>query len=434
MNQTKWVSKPFRATLLAARGNPRRMTDQRAISRGLVVDALRRLGRGSRQDLVLETGMSRATLVKLLPDLIDSGLVVEDSGDRTLRAGRTGRRPATLSLDPEAGAIVCVALRGESIEVAIADMAARLLFVERQPADTRSIPTAEAFDWAAARISEAIAASGVDEAKLLAIGLSVPAPIDRRSMAVVATGVMRNWKTADPVGELRARLPLPILVENDANLAALGELRFGAGRGRDDFIYVLPSAGIGSALVLNGRLYRGATGIAGEIAHTVVDPAGALCSCGNRGCLEVTYDLRAQLALLRPLIGDSIGIEDVVRLVHERDRATMGVIRDAGSAIGRVLAGYCNELNPSAIIFGGEIASVESPLLDGVRQAIDRFALPAIADEVELVRGTLGEAAELIGAAAMVIESLDEIPSSRLVALHRGREARTVEAPSGEVA
>jgi predicted NBD/HSP70 family sugar kinase len=412
----------------------RRMADQRETNRELVIDALRRLGRGSRQDLVLETGMSRATLVKLLPDLIDSGLVIEDSGERTVRAGRTGRRPATLSVDPASGAIVCVALRGESIEIGIADMSARLLFVERHPADTRFMPTAEAFDWAAARITEAIDGSGVDQAVLLAVGLSVPAPIDRRTSAVVATGVMRNWKTADPVAELHARVPLPILVENDANLAALAELRFGAGRGRDDFIYVLPSAGIGSALVLNGRLYRGATGIAGEIAHTVVDPAGALCSCGNRGCLEVTYDLRAQLALLRPVIGDSIGIEDVVRLVHERDRATMGVIRDAGSAIGRVLAGYCNELNPSAIIFGGEIAGPESPLLDGVRQAIDRFSLSAIADEVELVRGTLGEAAELIGAASMVIENLDEVPSSRLVQMHRGRHARLEAEHSGAVA
>jgi predicted NBD/HSP70 family sugar kinase len=148
----------------------------------------------------------------------------------------------------------------------------------------------------------------------------------------------------------------------------------------------------------------------------------------------VTYDVRAQLALLRPVKGESVGIDDIVRLVRERDRATLGVVRDAGAAIGRVLAGYCNELNPSAIIFGGELAGPESPLLDAVRQAIDRFALSAIADEVELVRGALGPTAELIGAAAMVIESLDEVPSSRLVALHRDREARPDDAPSGEVA
>src|SRR5689334_12828733 len=100
---------------LAQPGMWRPMADQRKTSRELVIDALRRLGRGSRQDLVLETGMSRATLVKLLPDLIDSGLIVEDSGERTVRPGRTGRRPATLSVDPGAGSIACVALRGESI-------------------------------------------------------------------------------------------------------------------------------------------------------------------------------------------------------------------------------------------------------------------------------------------------------------------------------
>ena len=280
--------------------------------------------------------------------------------------------------------------------------------------NTPFISTAEAFDRAAALITETIVASGTDQATLLAVGLSVPAPIDRRTMAVVLTGIMRRWNATNPAEELRARVSLPVLVDNDANLAALAELRFGAGRGRDDFIYVLSAGGIGSALVLNGRLYRGATGIAGELAHTVTDPNGPLCRCGNRGCLEAAYDVRAHLALLRPVMGDSIGIEDIVRLVHERDRATIGVVRDAGVAIGRVLAGYCNELNPSAIIFGGELAGPESPLLDGVQQAIDRFALSAIADEVELVRGTLGETAELIGAAAMVIESLDQVPSSRL--------------------
>lgn len=396
-----------------------RLAAGRASTRNQVIDALRRLGPSSRQDLVAATGISRATLVKQLPDLLDSGLVVETATDGPKRAGRTGRRPGTLAVNPAAGSIVCVAFRGESIEVGIANMAAELEFVVRQPMNTPFTSTTEAFDRAAAMVDETITASGVDRASLLAIGLSVPAPIDRRTMAVTTKGILRNWNASNPAEEMRTRVPLPVLVDNDANLAALAELRFGAGRGRDDFIYVLVAGGIGSALVLNGRLYRGATGLAGELAHTVTDPNGPLCRCGNRGCLDVSYDVRAQLAVLRPVIGESIGIDDIVRLLVERDRATLGVVRDAGVAIGRVLAGYCNELNPSAMIFGGPLASAESPLLEGVRQAIDRFALSAIADQVELVRGAFGPTGELIGVALMVSESLDQVPSSRLVGVPR---------------
>lgn len=402
-----------------------RVAAGKASVRTQVIDALRRLGSASRQELVVATGISRATLVKLLPDLLESGLVVETATGGPQRAGRTGRRPGALAVNPQAGAIVCVAFRGESIEVGIANMAAELEFVARQPMNTPFTSTTEAFDRAAAMVDETITASGVDRARLLAVGLSVPAPIDRRTGAVTTKGILRNWNATSPADEMRARVPLPVLVDNDANLAALAELRFGAGRGCDDFIYVLVAGGIGSALVLNGRLYRGATGLAGELAHTVTDPNGPLCRCGNRGCLDVSYDVRGQLAVLRPVIGEAIGIDDIVRLLHERDRATLGVVRDAGVAIGRVLAGYCNELNPSAMIFGGPLASPESPLLEGVRQAIDRFALNAIADQVELIRGSFGPTGELIGVALMVAGSLDVVPSSRIVELHRAAGRRS---------
>jgi hypothetical protein len=260
----------------------------RDANRNQLIDALRRRGPSSRQELVVETGISRATLVKLLPDLLDSGLVVETAAGGPQRAGRTGRRPGALALNPELGSIVCVALRGESIEVAIADMAAGIQYVERQPMNTPFTSTTEAFDRASAMVDETIAASGVDRASLLAVGLSVPAPIDRRTMAVTTKGILRNWNASNPGEEMRSRVSLPVLVDNDANLAALAELRFGAGQGCDDFIYVLVAGGIGSALVLNGRLYRGATGMAGELAHTVIDPDGPLCRCGNRGRSSAT--------------------------------------------------------------------------------------------------------------------------------------------------
>jgi predicted NBD/HSP70 family sugar kinase len=395
------------------------MPNSHDVARLKVIDALRRLGPVSRQGLVVATGLSRATLVKLLPDMVDGGPIIEEPGDGAPRPGRTGRRPATLRLNPQSGAVMCISFRAETVDVGVADMAADLVHVQSQPLNTPFVTLGEAFDCAAALTQEVIAASGIDRSRLLAVGLSIPAPIDRRTGAIASSGILRGWNSGIPAEEMHSRLLLPVLVDNDANLAALAELRFGAGRGRDDFIYVLASGGIGSALVLNGRLYPGATGLAGELAHTVIDPDGPVCRCGNRGCLSAAYDVRAQLSLLHPVVDDSVGVDGIVRLVRERDRATLGVVRDAGAAIGRILAGFCNELNPSAIVLGGEFASPGMPLIDAVRQALDRYALPAIADEIELVRGSLGDRAELAGAAAMVIEDLEQVPSSRLMAFRQ---------------
>ncbi len=344
-------------------------------------------------------------------------------------SGRIGRRPATLTLNPAAGVIVSVSFRAEFVDVGLADMAANFHAFRSEVMNVPFTRPSVAFDQAAALIEEVVGGSDWDRSRLLAVGLSVPAPIDRRTGMIASTGILRGWDTTNPAEEMHSRWPLPVLVDNDANLAALAELRFGAGRGRDDFIYVLASGGIGSALVLNGRLYRGASGIAGELAHTVIDPDGPVCRCGNRGCLSAAYDVKAQLSLLRPVIDDSVGLEGIVGLLRDRDRATLGVVRDAGTAIGRILAGLCNELNPSAIVFGGELANVDTPLIDAVRQAIDRFALPAIADAVELVPGSLGKRAEALGAAAMVIESLDQVPSSRLLT-YRQPPAGTQRSPA----
>jgi predicted NBD/HSP70 family sugar kinase len=184
-------------------------------------------------------------------------------------------------------------------------------------------------------------------------------------------------------------------------------------------IYVKVSSGIGAGMVLDGRLHRGATGFAGELGHVPVQADGAVCRCGNRGCLETVASSDALLALLRPANGRDLTVKQLLELVAAGDLGARRVVNDAGRAIGRVLAGLCNVLSPSGIIVGGELSNAGAPLLAGIREAVDRSALPNVARAVEIKPGVLGERAGVLGALVLVIGDTDRLRSAGLAALNQ---------------
>ena len=208
---------------------------------------------------------------------------------------------------------------------------------------------------------------------------------------------------------LSERLGLSVEVDNDANLGALAEASFGAGRGLSDIVYVRLGSGVGAGLVIGGRLHHGAAGLAGEIGHVQVLADGVVCRCGNRGCLESVAAEGSIRALLRPARGHEVTRREVLELVAARDLGATRVVNDAGRAIGRVLADLCNALNPEAVVVGGELSEAGEPLLDGIRDSIDRYALPGAAAAVKVVHGELGERAEVLGALALVTQSTDAL-------------------------
>jgi predicted NBD/HSP70 family sugar kinase len=193
--------------------------------------------------------------------------------------------------------------------------------------------------------------------------------------------ILAAWVDLDPARELATRVGRPVHVDNDANMGAHGEQRFGAARGCRDFIYVKASHGIGAALVLGGQTYRGTLGIAGEIGHTQLPDATSWCRCGNRGCLETVVsitEVRRELAhaQLEPADRSLAPLAD--------NPIARRVISAAGRTLGRVLADMCNALNPEAIIVGGELSTAGEPLLAGIRESIDRYAQPATAQAVRI--------------------------------------------------
>jgi predicted NBD/HSP70 family sugar kinase len=274
-----------------------------------------------------------------------------------------------------------------------------------------------ALDAATALVGRVVAEAGVERSRLIGVGMGVPGPFDRRVGAVSSSTILPGWVGRDAGGELARRLELQVEVDNDANLGALGELCFGAGRGLSDAVYVKLSTGIGAGLILNGVVHRGATGIAGEIGHVQVQPGGTVCSCGSRGCLQTVASLTPILAAARAAHGPHTTLQDLAALSETGDFGARRIAGEAGRAVGRVLADLCNHLNPQAIIVGGDLATLGSPLLAGIRETIDRHALPSAADAVQIKPGTLNERAEVLGALALIINDTERLHTKGLTPL-----------------
>ena len=369
-------------------------------NRRSVVAALRASGTASRADLARRTGLSRTTISSLVTDLIGSGHVVETTARGRPHKGGSGRPPQLIALSAPRGAVAGVDIGHGHVRVVVADRSGA---VHTDESDTLDVDEhgADALDRAARMVRAGLTQAGVDRAELRAVGMCVPAPLDRRS-ARIRTGIMPGWRHLSPGDELQRRLDVPVFADNDANLGALAELSRGVARGLADVVYVKVASGLGAGLVVGGRLHRGATGIAGEIGHVQVGEDGHVCRCGNRGCLETLVSAARLVEVLQPAYDEPLTVESVLTLDVEGDAAVRRVLSDAGRAIGRALADLCNSLNPEAIVLGGSLGTSPS-LAEGVRAAVDRYAQPDTAAAVRVLAGELGSRAEVTGAVSLAI-------------------------------
>jgi predicted NBD/HSP70 family sugar kinase len=381
-----------------------------------VIEALRLRGSASRSELVEMTGLSRTTITSLLGELQARGLITVGSGPE--RSGRArGRPPVVIRLAPSAGAALGVAFGHSHVHVAIADLSSTVLAERRRDIDVDASASA-ALDAAAELIDAVLDETGVDHAQVIAAGMGIPGPIAVPSGRVGSSSILPGWEGLDPARALAERLrDVHVLALNDANLGALAEASLGAGRGVGDVVYVKMSTGIGAGLVLGGRLHRGISGNAGEIGHVQVRDDGVACRCGNRGCLETVAAVPAVLTALRPAHGERLDLAGVLELAERGDAATRRVIKDAGRAVGRALGDLCNVVNPGAVIIGGDLSAAGAPLLDGIRDSVDRYAQPEAAGAVNVCRSELGARAEVLGALTLVIGDTRRTGSAGLAAL-----------------
>jgi predicted NBD/HSP70 family sugar kinase len=375
----------------------------RRLNRLRILHTIRRRDGASRADVARETGLSRTTVSTLVAALLGEGHVVERPDRKPAAPSRGSGRPATvLTLNPAAGGVVGIDFGHDEIRVGVADLSCTLLTERRHKLDVDD-EAGEALDAAAAMANAAIAEAGLERARIVGVGAALSAPVSSRSRTLVWPTIFPGWFGLDVEAELRRRLALPVHVGNDANLGALAEATFGAGRGVDDLVYVMLTSGVGAGLVLGGRLYEGDTGTAGELGHVVVEPGGDVCRCGGRGCLETVAGAEAIVRPLRHSHGPSLTLADVVALALSGDAGAQRVIADAGRAVGSALAGICVVLNPRMIVVGGNVASASDLLLDGIRESLRRDTSPLVGPPVPVVRSGLSDRAEMLGAIALAL-------------------------------
>ena len=368
-----------------------------------VIDVLRNAGQASRVDLVTATGLSRTTVSTLVADLQAQGLVVERrDADAPAASAGVGRPPVALTLNPAAGAAIGIDLAHDAVRVAVADLAGDVVEEVRREADVDHDAVA-ALDLAAALAEELVTNTGTDRSRIIGVGAAVSGPILRETGDLGSESILPGWAGFAPRAELAARLKLPVVVGNDANLGALAEATRGAGRGTRNLLYVMMSAGIGAGLILDGKLFQGHRGMAGELGHIVLEPDGRICRCGNRGCLETVAAAPALLDALRHLHGPTLTLSDAIELSRRGDQGAQRLFADAGRAVGRAVGATCNAINPELVVVGGDMSVLGDVIIDGVREGLERSTIPPVRADARVAAGQLGDRAEVLGAVGLVL-------------------------------
>jgi predicted NBD/HSP70 family sugar kinase len=369
-------------------------------NRQRVVGVLRERGRISQAEIARATGLSRTTIHNVVAELKDSGEVQEVDG--RLPAVGGGRPAVQLTLHDRSRAVVGIDFALSHVQVAIADLSQNVLAERIRPLDVGH-RASEALDAAVAMVDEVLEEAGVRRGSVVGAGIGIPAPVDRARGTVGSATILPGWVGFRIDAEMKERLGLPVEIENDANLGALAELTWGAGRGCSNFAYVKASTGIGAGIVIDGKLLRGASGTAGEIGHTTLDGSGALCYCGNRGCLETVASGPAIIALVGNGHGESLTLPIVISLAAKGDVRCRRAISDAGREIGVAVAGLCNLINPERVVVGGALSRAGDLVLEPIRESVRRYAVQAAAERVQIVPAVFVERAELLGSLALAL-------------------------------
>jgi glucokinase len=261
-------------------------------------------------------------------------------------------------------------------------------------------------------VRAALAVAGAAATDLAAVAVAAPGPVDQERGVVRNPPNLPGWEVVPVVQILRDALGVRVILENDADAAALGEYAFGAGRDFRNMVFITVSSGIGGGIIVDGRLYRGATGAAGEVGHMVLDEDGPTCGCGQRGCLEALASGTAIAARAAALVAEGespllarlaresppLTAEDVQQAALEGDVVAQRVIREAGHYLGLGLVNLVHVFNPDGIIIGGGVSHMGDLILEPAREVVRQRCFPLSQEGLSIVAGVLGDRAGALGA------------------------------------
>ena len=363
----------------------------------------------SRAEIARRTDSSRSTVSEIVASLLSTDLI----GEVGMGPSRGGRPPIMLEFRDDAGVILGVEVGAAHVGVALTNLRGSVLAWEQQPHAVRTDPEGT---WAlvAELCEKCLTSRRGSKRKLVGIGIALPSPVDTRFPDHLSTVVLPDWHGRSEFGELKSQYGVPIFVDNDANLGALAERWWGAGRGIDDFTYVKLGTGVGSGHVMGGKIYRGATGVAGEIGHIAIDPQGDVCVCGLRGCLGTFVGSQALVKRARILLNDypqsqlkagELTIEAIEDAAVTGDPLAKQLAGEAAEYLGIAVAGLLNLLNPAMVILGGGLVRFGNLLLDPLRETVRQRTLVSSVAASEVRMSELGPRAVAMGASTMVLDA-----------------------------
>ncbi|WP_262847984.1 ROK family protein [Mumia quercus] len=348
------------------------------------------------------TSLARSTVSARLDLLLSAGLLVP-VGEA---ASTGGRPPLRFALNAASYAVLAVDLGASHAAVAIVDLAGEVLDEVTVSSDITEGPK-PVLDRVTGLARRLLANQGLTPDAVAGIGVGVPGPVEHSTGRPANPPIMPGWHDFDIPAYLGVTFPVPVLVDNDVNVMALGEhtTRWPE---TSDLLYVKVATGIGSGIISNRRLVRGALGSAGDLGHVQVSGRGedVACRCGNLGCLEA---VAAGPAIAKELSESGLTIEspqDVVAAVERGEVEAVRAVREAGRAIGSVLATCVSLLNPSVVVVGGSMSATGEYLLAGIREVVYRRSLPLATHQLRIVSSPLHGREALVGAAAMVLEDV----------------------------
>ncbi len=390
-------------------------THMREMNIALILEYLRREAPLSRTHLARLTGLNKATVTSLVRELLESHFVRENGSD----PGDLGRPAIRLSLNPQAGYIIGAEVGVDFILVILTDFSGEVVWRRRETMPPYQRPEF-VLDLLDVVLQDACQQAQAHGMRLLGLGLGVPGQVDGATGTLLFAPNLK-WTDVRVKSRLQRKFNLPIVVANEAGLAALGESYFGAARGANFVLYVSAGVGLGGGIVLNRQVLPGAAGFAGEVGHMTMDPNGPRCNCGNFGCWETFVSQWAVFRRIREAVEggrasslsdacdndwDRLTVPLVVEAARAGDAVAIAALAETGHFLGIGLANLINALNPERVVFGGALSLGHEFLMPSIRAEVEQRALRASREKTEVVVATYGDEASVMGGIATIFHRI----------------------------
>jgi predicted NBD/HSP70 family sugar kinase len=384
----------------------------RAINRALVLNTIKSNGPISRKDIAQQTGLSAATVTGITAKLLDNQLILEKyEGDSS-----GGRKPILLTINPRGGYVIGLKLSEDHITGALTDLEATILHSITEFFSSHSLD--HIIDTIVKVVNDFLSENKLAQEQLLGIGIGLAGIIDTKN-GIIRNSPIFGWQQVNLSEEIHKRLDIPVFIDNDVNTLTIAEQWFGKGQGKDNFLTVTIGRGVGLGIVVNGQIYHGGRGGAGEFGHTVIDPQGPKCDCGKYGCLETYVADPGLIRTANQLYEDGVlpqkigSVDELLALAQEGNQEARGIYANAGKILGRGLANLINVLNPELIIVSGEGVRAKEHIFESMNTSIHNHVMPGLSEDTVIQIDSWEDDAWARGAAGLVLQDFFESPISR---------------------